>query len=498
METVLGWIGVIVGAAGAATGVLAEGSRAREDGERVSLTAPVIASFIGVLVVFFLTRPVTPPFSIGQQLGYGALIGGVLGILASFFLVRSRIEDAPLGGLWAVIAPSIALFGAALVLLVFRGDPNWALGGFAIGATIPAVIFRLAVADSDAVDLWVLSSLILGATVLLAQIKYDTITGRIWWLAPIMVLVAAVVSHLIGTAFARRERSDAIPALIAAVITLGLTAVFAWKVFPDWGLFQVAAAGVITFALIGWLAQFQSDSSAAPAAIVLLVVALSVAAWRTMAGFGIGIALLAAWSTLLPASARSRDGSEQPRSSGVLTRAMFIGLGLLLLRLFMENYADQLRGMDLHTHYTLMALAIGAVFPFLLTSFFALADNRKPTLRVLGAGIAGLFAASIPLVIILVWGFKPLLGFLIGTIAAMFFLLLSRAEAADGKFRDRLDLAVLSTTAQVSAVFLAGVVAPLSEETRGVRIIWLAGVLVAALIWAGVSALIARRTAGEG
>jgi len=490
-------MGAALAAAAATAG--RSGEARDEKGTGAWMTALVAA--VGTLALFFLTRKSEPPFSLGERLGYGILIGGALGAAAGVWAARARPVGPWRSTVCAAGLPSLALFGAGLTVLIFRDYPQPALGGFMIGALGTAVLYRLAVRGSDRVDIWALSASALGAAVLLAAMRYDTVDGRVWWRAPLIVAVAVVVAQLASAGTIRPGRRLALPAVAASAIVLILTAVFAWKVFPNWAFFWVSAMGVATFALVAWLGSSAPGAAPAAAAQALVVIAFATVAFRLMAGFGIGIGLLAAWAVLLPALASTwrtepRE-EEQPTLSRTLVYAMFIGVGLLLLRLFLETYALEVRGLDLRAHYTLIALSVGAVLPFVLGSFFPPSAFRWALWRAIAAGAAGLFAAAVPLVILIIWGFKAELGFLIGTIAAGIFVLLIHTGAVGVKGRAYTESAVLVTAAQISAVQLSGLLAPASESPRLARVVVLAVVVVAGLLWAGITALAARRGAKE-
>ena len=491
-----------MGAVGAAAAAVVGPSReAREQRGRGDWVVAVVA-VLGTLALFFLTRRTEPPFSFGERLGYGILIGGLLGVGAGMWGTRARAAALWRSGVAAVGCGSLALFGAGLTLLIFRDYPQPALGGLAIGAVGTAVLFRLALPGSDEVDTWALSALALGAAVMLAAARYDTPEARIWWRAPLMVAAAAIAAQLASAATARESRRFALPALISSGVTLGLVAIFGWKVFPNWGFFWVAGLGVGTFALVAWLAAAAEGSAAAGAAQALAIAALAAVGFRLMAGFGIGIAMLAAWAVLLPALASARgtgaEPDERPTAARALVYAMFIGVGILLLRLFLEDYASELRGPDLRSHYTIVALAAGAILPFVLTSFFPTSVYGRVIWRAIAAGAVGVFAAAIPLVIVVIWGIKAALGFFIGTIAAELFILLIHSGAVSVKGRDYTGSALLVATAQVSAVQLSGLLVPLAASPRLTRVIMLGAAIAAGLVWAGITALAARRAAKEG
>ncbi|MDO8587236.1 MAG: hypothetical protein Q7T82_09370 [Armatimonadota bacterium] len=500
METSLGWIALAVGALGAALAFVLAGYEKQADERRDGL---IIALFtiVGAVIVFLLTRPVEEPFSPGQRLGWGALIGGLLGALAGLGSTRLITNTPWKSAIASVASCSLALLGTTVTLLIFKDYPQPALAGFVIGAVIAGALFRSALPASTDIEVWTLTTVALAATVTLGVFHYDNSPERFWWRAPLMTLAVVIIAQFAAASTAREGRKVAIPATLASVITLGLMAVMSWRLFPDWSVFMVALAGVITFALVGWLASTAASSIRASAVAAVAVVALSAFAFRQLGGFGVGIALLAGWAVVLPAAAASRSAGskdEPSNPSRALVYAMFIGVGVLLLRLFLETYSPGLAGLDLRSHYTFVTLAIGVIFPFLLVSFFPILPDHGTAGRGVGAASAGLFAAAAPLVIALVWGMKPALGFVIGTVAAEVFVLFLCLGAISSNERRFMESATLALTAQVSAVLLSGLVLPLSEGTRFTRILVLAIALALAAIWAAISALLAHRPVREG
>ena len=501
METTLGWIAVVIGAVGAVLAAAIGRGREAEERPAGGVWLVAAATVLGTIVLFLLTRPSAPPFSMGGRLGYGILIGGLLGAVAGLWSLRLGGRTPFASGIAAAGLPALALFGVGLTLLIFGGYPGPALGGFIIGAVMAAALFRLGPTAARGMETWALSAVALGATVTLAIFKYDATFHRFWWRAPLVVFALVIVAHFASARFARSDRKYAIPALLASIITLILIAVFAWKVFPNWPLLWVAIMGIVTFALVAWTGASGSGSTWPPAVATLAVVALAAVGFRTLGGFGVGIGLLAAWAILLPAlaSARAEGASEeQTDSASVVTYAMFIGIGVLMFRLFLENYAGELRGLDLRVHYTFVAIAVGAVFPFVLMSLFPISPNRGALCRTVGAGASGLFAAATPLVIVALWGFKPELGFLVGTFAAEAFILFIIAGAVRVRESRYGESALLVLAAQVAAVQLSGFFGAFAQAPRTSKVIALAVVVVLGLIWAGISARLTRGSVREG
>jgi len=494
METVLSGLSVGIGAAGAALGLVV-GRTKKERPERDDWTAAIFATIV-TLILFLLTRLSSEPFSFGGRLGYGILIGGILGALAGIWAVRVTGSSPWSSHIAAAGHASLALFGIGLVLLIFAGYPQPAIGGFIIGALASSVIFRLGVVIGGT-DIWAVTAAALGATVLLATLRFGSSADRFWWRAPLMALAVAIIGQIVAAGAARENRSFALPAAIGSAIVLALVAVFAWKLFPNWDLFYVALLGVVTFALVTRLADTAQGSAPAAAVAVLAVIALATVGFRLLGGFGTGMGILAAWPILLTAVGSLWRAEEDERGgpSRTVTYAAFIGIAVLFYRLFLENYAPELRGLDLREHYTFVAIALGAVFPFVLTSLYPI-SRRSLTCRLRAAAMAGVIAAASPLLLLVLWGFKAELGFVVGTVAASAFILFIQMGAAQTEGPDYRLSAILVLAAQAAAVLLSGLVGPLAQLPRMIKVIILAAAVLLGIIYAVMSA-VAARSSGE-
>jgi len=100
--------------------------------------------------------------------------------------------------------------------------------------------------------------------------------------------------------------------------------------------------------------------------------------------------------------------------------------------------------------------------------------------------------AAAPLVILVLWGFRAELGFLVGTIAAAVFILFVSTGALGRAPGGRVESALLVLAAQVSAVQFSGLVGPASAWPRSWKVIVLAAVVVIGLVWAAISAVLSR------
>lgn len=497
------WIAVGIGAAGAAAGIVAGGGRSPAAREEPGVWKVAVTVAVATVFLFALTL-IKSPYSPGVNTGYGILIGGLLGAAAGITAGRASEKTAWRAALTAIAPPSLALLGAGLILLLFGVESLPALGGFMAGALLSAVLFRLALPAAAGVELWALTAATAGAATMLATFRFDAATDFLWWRAPLMVLAAAVVAQVVGATAAREGKGFALPVLIASFITLGLVAVFAWRVFPNWALLWVAAAGAGTFALAAWLSAARTVSTQAAAIAALIVVAYAAVGFRLLGGFGIGIGMLAALPVLISATApvlqsRPEPGEgEGPGATRALSCAVFIGCGVLLYRLFLEIYAGELHGLDLYPHYTFVALVFGAVFPVALSSLFPPAPAPRPLARRLTGGVL-LWALAVltPLVFLTIWGFKAALGFLVGSVAAGAFVLFAGTGSLGVMSPRFVEPALLTLAAQISAVQFSGLFKELAQGPRLTKVIVLVAAAAAGLILVKVWSVLNRSAIEE-
>lgn len=312
-----------------------------------------------------------------------------------------------------------------------------------------------------------------------------------------MVFATVIVAQIIVGSNKTGERNSATTALLTSLIVFAAIAVFSWKVFPERPIFFVSLFGIGTFAIVAWLSSAASTYSYGPAVSTLAIVAFSAVGFRLMAGFGIGMGLVAAFAVALPLFATLGKESEQnSKEDSVLTRAlitaMFIGVGVLCYRLFQENYGTQLRGLDLRDHYTFVALTLGAVFPLVISSLFPVAEKRSEVLQNVTAIATGIFAVVVAAAIIVLWGYKAAFGFVVGSVASEVFILFIQTGAVNTREQRFGESLLLVTAAQIVLLQFAGLLNDAVETTRVTKVIVLACLAVAGLIWAGIAARLQR------
>ena len=482
MDSILNWLVLGVGIVGILFAVVV--GFKREHSENGEYRAAGFA-VLGAVILFLATIPSEPPvFALGMRLGFGILIGGLLGALAGLLAARAGDETSWARSIRACGIASISLVGIGLVMTFFGSYPQPALGGFMIGAVVSAVVFRIGLVENANSDVWILSSISVGAATLLATYRFNTPDVRFWWMTPSLILAAAIVSAIAFAGISKEDGRFGPHMLAASALTLVLTTIFAWRLFPDWALLWTAIVGIVTLALAAWLANLERPSIQASAACAIMILAFSALAFKFLGGFGIGIGILAGFAILLPVVSSFIATSNMVR---MLNYALYIGVGILLLRLFLEVHQYDLRGPDLRAYYTFIAITLGAILPFMLAS---LASGSR--MRLAGTWVCGFLAAASPISVIVLWGMKAGLGFLIGALVSQIIVLLLNADITDRARSSYAKTSVLVTAAQISAVQLAWVADLFSESMRLIKVAIIFGLVALGVIWAFVLQFINR------
>ena len=509
METGIGWLGAvigIVGCLGLGAMVQARAVGAGDDEKRRGRFASGLAFVITVLF-WAISMMRKAPFSPGQTMGFGFLIGGVLGSLAGLLALRlvTSGEASRERRLAQQSMMFFALFSVSLTYLIFSGNPHWALMGFAIG-TVMSAILHAYVQNSTSnagslIENWAVFGVTIAAGILLAMGHFNQHALRMWWTIPILLAVTVLVAGYIGTEIGSiGRRGYALAASISILLVLGLSAIYAGKIVKSWDLLAVVAVGLIVAGIIACISstigcrEEYADRLSASSISIFLLVAFVVAAFKLWSGLGIAMGLIAAWSVaiLFPGSSEDNDSSM---SSG-LTGALTVGLVILLFRLFSGSYQHDLRFLDLQIHYTFIGALLGILFLFL-----ALAQLMKHTsgdgrrLAVICA--VGFVAASAPKLLYMIWEIKAVLGLLFGLSVGVMVLYILRMAIND---RENVNgghgVALLGIGSSLTAIAF---IRPLMELdlTRATRIWVLVASVAVIVLWSIVTFVLStRRPAG--
>ena len=392
--------------------------------ERVRIGPGLVVGLTLVIVLFLVTLPKTPPFSPGQRLGWGYLVGGLAALLVAVVCRGIPEADREYWPYPSISGLSMALAAVALTLLSFRSDPGDALLGCALGFTVVAGVFRLLYAPARAGHV----PRALGAGAALAATLAAACTLGVYhfgrsseggWAFPLALAAFWLLGALVAYYAAVRKAMARYPVgllamsgAISAVLTVGLGALLGAELAPVSKLVLLLASGVVTGALIVWLAIAAQERAAdgalavrASGLAVLLALFLLVLGYKVLGGFGVAIALLAGWGLVAAALGMGGMVARLP------VQAMLIGANLLLLQLFLERSGASMGEVQMSLHYTLVGVMLGALLPAVFSALVV----RPGLVSILLPGALG---ALSPLVVLTFWGPDSVLGLMVGLVAA--------------------------------------------------------------------------------
>ena len=513
---------------------------------------PVLAFAAGTVVaLFLLSLPTGKPFSPGLTLGWGILIGGLVGLYAWFEASGSFAGEAASARTVGLL--SAAALGPAATLLILRGYPNEALMGCAGGAVLVAAIGWVIVRPREdgiaaeaapttarseergvrsesnghgvaaeaaptgiaptraakGLEVFALATAAVCAGCVLAIHHFPRahpghVAGGYWALPALAMAAAALTVAIVSGARPGGRWGPLLRALAPGAVVVVLVGALGSKLLPklDWDL---PLYGLVAFGfIVATLAHGEEAEGARPVgltfAAVLLVLATVAVAFRRLHGYGECLALLAG----LPVAAVTYLGGGRARDSVTGPVAMGAASILLLLtlsRLFVER-AQTSWALDFQQHYDCFAVVLGIGACFALMAFAARGvqqarAGRSPAAQIPRAIFLGLTVGLVPLALAALWGAKAVNAFLIGLVFAQATWMLLAAWTVGGERRTVLAGApqVLSVAAILIAIQLGPHVLEL-ELARGVKLIIAAAITVGAVIW--VLADGRRRLPGEG
>jgi len=476
-------LGVLLGAAGALLGAWPAVSPRRRSstllGEAARIAAPRCLALVAVAfpLLWTDTAPVEVlvALPVGWAVASAALFAGLLDAAGQQDPGSSRTSQAALpliSGLGFA-----ATLAATAALGTYRADAatplGWSAAAIALGAGVPFVLF-----------LGVLTGDLLGRGSLRGPLESG-------WRVVLSGGVLLGLADLVG------QRVIVQPTLVA-LVGMGLTlALVLWWLGVDAD--QSARPSGPTFS-----AQEISFASALAAAVVL---GAFMVAFYLLAGYGVGVMLLAAWPVIdlavLPALHResagepiapSREAMAVVRS---LPRFLLFGVMLLLYRLFTTRFDGDLRGATLTDEFALFGFLVGAVLPALLAGFFGRAASASAGWSIVRLVLVLSAAAAVPGLLLVLWGVRTVLALLAGLALATTGYQVTRGDApgeasAGGDAAAPPDAPAWATllvpvVALVAALALTAWTHPvvqLAEQTRAARIRlvgWVLGILIVAI-----------------
>ncbi|HEY3417203.1 MAG TPA: hypothetical protein VGM23_09995 [Armatimonadota bacterium] len=446
MQSILAIIVIVGSVLGLAFAALSASGAQRTSRWQAFTTAglrPLFLFAAGAIVLLFLaTVPSFHPFSSGLTLGWGFLIGALLGL---YVLYQAPGEDESARVVGTLAA---ACLGPGLILLIFRGYPNEALIGCALGAVLLAVISGSVLrplaliapsVDSDAMDrvraadLFAMATAAVAAGAWLGIERFPRPAPAApqggYWVLPVLLLTAgmlATIAFSVGRRATQRWNT-LVTGSIAGIAAAVVAGVLSIRVFPKLpGLLPLY--GLLAFAFI--LGMLLTDdgaerASARPTAFafstVLIVLALAAISFKGFQGYGQTLALISAVLVLAPTYLNKERANALAQSLGA--GGVTVLLLLVLFRLFNER-AGHGWILDFQQQYDFIAVILGAGACFALLAFtkstLEHARGRKsPIAGMLPRTILlGVLLTIVPLTIAAVWGTKTVGAFLGGLVLA--------------------------------------------------------------------------------
>lgn len=456
MQTTLTALTLVMAAVGLVySNLRAVGAVPRETKEALRKLLWLLFALAAALVVvgFVATLPTRHPFSPGLTLGWGFLIGGVLGLYCAWEGERSYE-----GARWVARGVGLlaaAVLGVSSILLIFRGYPNEALVGYSLGAVLVAAVWRscmsplrarqahdnAGVVSDRGVELFALSAVALAVGARLGTEHFgcgaEAGIARIYWTLPALLAGVAVLGGIIPVRLASGPSTASgwwrplALALIATGAAVMVAALMAWKIFGGWGPALAFLSGAVGFALAAWVAceadggdEEQAQRPTAEAfGIALLSLAVVAIAFKILHGYGEALALSGGLAIVVLVSA-SQAKSRQALAGPLLTGGFTIVLLLALYRLFLERNGAGFP-LDMQQHYNYLAVALGALSAFGFLAYghrtwqiAKSASDERTALRCLIAQtpLLGLGVVLTPMAVLVVFGLDALSGFLIGLV----------------------------------------------------------------------------------
>jgi len=515
----------------------------REGVRQAGVSAPFILAAVLLPVLLFLAaRLIRPPaFS---SWGLGLLLGAAGGLLAAWTSLSPRHRSPTLLGEAArVAAPKcVVLVAVALSLLWAQTAPVEVLVAVPIGWTVVSIVLLAGLftatgqpggGEGGALEVFPMVSglgfaVALAAVTALGAYRADA-ARQLGWSAAATVLAAGVPFALLLGALSDARLSGARPAaglvtgwrvVLSAAVLLGLGSLLAQRVIAVPELVPLVGMGLILALALWWLvvdidrsARARGPAFSAPevtfagALAAAVVLTAFTAAFYLLAGYGVGVMLLATWPVLelavlpLPRREPAVESDAPPWGSPAMarhvSRLLLFGVLLLLYRLFATRFGDDLRGVTLTDEFALIGVLAGMVLPSLLAGFLerAVASGVGWYLVRLVLVLAAAFA--VPGTMLVIWGTKMALALLAGLALAALGSRIGRGEpsderaaiseaaAPDGASWASLLPPLFALVAALALTVWMHPVVQLAEQTRATRIRlvgWVLGLLILAIL----------------
>lgn len=441
-----------------------------------ALALPVLVLGGTLSDLSFLTRPA----------GLGFALGWAGGLLAGVVCLGAARRDAREGAV-LFAGPAFAALAVISIAVLWLPRPLQAAPSAAIGWAAVSILLAGTRAYSPTGLGALLGGLgaaaILSATVALGAYRTTQQVAPFTWESTAISLAAAVPLGLLlaGLAPAHPRLPRGVRSAILSyglpVIVVGVFALLLAGRVPRGSALPILAGVGLAMALMvrGLVAETArlGQPNLYEAVSALTVLGAFAAAFSALAGYGVGIMLLAAW----PLMAQGADED----TSGTMARLATFGVLLLLYRLFAQRYQSELASASLTDHFALLGFLVGAVLPALMTAAARGAGSSAGG-RLARVVLAALVGLSIPAAMVILWTVRVAPALLSGMAFAF------AVPVAASRIRDEAIVAgTLVIPIALALTQWTGLILPLSELTRAERmtiLVWIAAGIVLALLLA--------------
>jgi hypothetical protein len=464
--------------------------------------ARLAAAAVVAAVVALATLPVSAPWSPGQALWPGMLLGAAAVILAGW--LECRAAGAPREAPPLLLAASGGVGAAAaacgVLAALYPLNPLIPPLGLAGGALLAGVLLAAGGGGREEAEqargqlaLQVaLAVAAVAAATHLAGYHRSPLGVREWVPLPALILAAGALGLAAAGQSRRLAGHPAAAGAVSLVPALGVGAVAALRLGGTPGLLWALLAGAGSLALAALLEhtlEGERGPGDAGSALLggLLAIGGALLAFRARHGLGLGAAAIAGVLLLPPLLASRRAAVAPPRGSLLVTAAVAFLVTAALYRALAER-GDAPRAVQPDFFYYHAAWLGGALLPAVLGGLAARGASAAGAWAALWPATAGLLALLATGALWLTVGDLPLAAFVVGAGGGM--LLLPALRHAEGPALA--PAALLGPGMAVAALHAATLLAPLALRTRGERVLVLLGCAVLAVLALALTAALAR------
>jgi hypothetical protein len=420
--------------------------------------------FAGVAVAILaavaaITVPGRAIWSAGQSWGHGLILGGAAALLAGWVWRRAGpavpgarpISDSAIaaGPFFAGVVPVAAVLlwlGAAVLDGLAGVASGWFLVSLLLAAGADLVRTRDAARSEtpgSGTNALVSTGFVVTLCATVALGHYRDLAGSPaarWVTSAVVLAIGVPLLMLLGGLFGRtggREESTAqgfgrwiLRLGVPSLLLIGLAQLIASGILMQLRLTAAVGVGIAMVLLAWWLSVEPASGDERPTGVtaahilpVFTGLAGVIAAFYALTGYGVGVMLIAAWlpvGLIVTAPRRTAAATAGELPAAVigagerLTQVMAFGVLLLLYRLFVQRFQDDLSGATLVDHFALFTMIAGVLLPALLGGILEGRPGGSPANRVGRVLAVVLLAAAVPAAMLILWGSRAGIGLVTG------------------------------------------------------------------------------------